>query len=148
MKTWSTTVKFGFGTVLLLACLATGAQDFALGEEQDAVRGTGTTPLQLHGTVVCIGCFLNEVQEEQPAFAETFTQLSQGQDYLVLRVQTISAPPQDGAFAWPPPQLQVHPTARVAAQLSAAAQPGKEVAIRGVLHADQTLEVTDVTITG
>jgi hypothetical protein len=148
MKTWHTTAQFGFGTVLLLACLATGVQDFARGEEKDAVTGAQSTTLQLQGTVICIGCFLNEVQEEQPTKAETFTQLSQGQDQIVLQVRAISAPPKEGAFAWPPPQLRVHPTGRVVEQWSAAAQSGKKVAIRGVLHPDQTLDVTDVTVTG
>jgi hypothetical protein len=148
MKTWDTTVRCGFGTLFLLACLAPGVQGSALGEERGAVSEARSTPLQLQGTVLCVGCLLNEVQEEQPTKAETFTQLSQGQDQMVLQVQAISAPPPAGAFAWPPPQLRVHPTGRVAEQWNAAAQPGKEVALRGVLHPDQTLEVTEVTITG
>jgi hypothetical protein len=104
--------------------------------------------VQLQGTVVCVGCLLNEVQEEQPAQAETFTQLSQGQDQLVLQVQKITSPPEKSAVAWPPPQLEVRSPGPLAEKLSAAAQPGEAITISGRLHPDQTLEVTDITTTG
>src|SRR5262249_50760130 len=107
-----------------------------------------STRLRLQGTVVCVDCLLNEVQEEQPAEADTFMQLSQGQEQVVVQVHAISDPPQEGVFAWPPPQLQVHSTDRVAQQLSAVAQPGGEVSITGRLQPDQTLEMTDVTLSG
>jgi hypothetical protein len=97
---------------------------------------------------MCVGCFLNEVQEEQPTKAETFTQLAQGQDQIVLQVQDISAPPEEGAFAWPPPQLGVRAAGRLVDTLRAAAQPGKAVTITGLLHPDQTFEVTAVALSG
>ena len=75
-------------------------------------------------------------------------QLSQGEEQVVVRVQKITDPPQEGTFAWPPPQLQVHSTGQVAEKLSAAAQPGQEVAIRGLLQDNHTLEVTDVSTSG
>jgi len=104
--------------------------------------------VQLQGTVVCVGCLLNEVQEEQPAQAKTFTQLSQGQEQLVLQVQGITALPEKSAVAWPPPQLEVRSSGQLAEKLNAAAQPGKAVTIRGLLHPDQTLEVIDVAAIG
>ncbi len=146
--TWSTTFRLGLGAVLLLACLATGVQGHALGEGKGSVGGERSAMLQLQGTVICVGCLLNEVQEEQPTKAETFTQLSQGQDQMVLQVREISAPPGERAFAWPPPQLRVRFAGRLVEQLSAAAQQGKAVTISGRLHTDRTLEVTDVTLNG
>ena len=148
MTTWDTTFKFGLGAVLSFACFAAGVQGNVLGEGKGAVGETRATMVQLQGTVVCVGCLLNEVQEEQPTKAETFTQLSQGQEQLVLQVQKITSPPETSAVAWPPPQLEVRSPGQLAEKLNAAAQPGKAVTISGLLHPDQTLEVNDVTATG
>jgi len=149
MTKWTTTIRLGLGVVLLLAGLSKEVQGNGPGQGQSSPGGGEQhTKLQLQGTVVCVGCLLNEVQEEQPAQADTFTQLSQGQEQVVLQVRKITDPPQEGTFAWPPPQLQVHSTGQVAEKLSAAAQPGQEVAIRGLLQDNHTLEVTDVTTSG
>jgi len=148
MTTWGTTFKLGLSAVFLFACFATGVQDNVLGEGKGAVGGKRATRVQLQGTVVCVGCLLNEVQEEQPAQAKTFTQLSQGQEQLVLQVQGITAPPEKRAVAWPPPQLEVRSPGQLAEKLNAAAQPGKAVTIRGLLHPDQSLEVIDVAAIG
>jgi len=148
MATWGTTFKLGLGAVLLCACWATGVHGNVLGAGEGAAGGKRDAMVQLQGTVVCVGCLLNEAQEEQPAQAKTFTQLSQGQDQLVVQVQKITSPPEKSAVAWPPPQLEVRSPGQLAEKLSAAAQPGKAVTISGLLHPDQTLEVTDVTASG
>jgi hypothetical protein len=148
MTKWTTTIRLGLGIVLLLAGLGKEAQGYGLDQGQSSPGGGRSNTLQLQGTVVCTGCLLNEVQEEHPAQADTFTQLSQGEEQVVVQVRKITDPPQEGTFAWPPPQLQVHSTGQVAEKLSAAAQPGQEVAIRGLLQDNHTLEVTDVTTSG
>jgi hypothetical protein len=149
MIPYGSTFSFRLGTVLLLIGLATGVRGPAFGAGNGAVGAERSTRLQLQGTVMCVGCFLNEVQEEQPTKAKTFTQLSRGQDQMVLQVRTISAPPQEHVFAWPPPQLRVLAAGRLVDKLSAAAQPGKAVMISGFLHPDQqTLEVTDIALSG
>jgi hypothetical protein len=149
MIPYGSTFRFRLGTVLLLIGLATGVQGPAVGAGNGSVGAERSTRLQLQGTVMCVGCFLNEVQEEQLTKAKTFTQLSRGQDQMVLQVQAISAPPQEYAFAWPPSQLRVLAVGRLVDKLSAAAQQGKAVMISGLLHPDQqTLEVTDVALSG
>jgi len=149
MRPYGSTFSFRLGTVLLLIGLVTGVQGPAFGAGNGAVGAEHSTRLQLQGTVVCVDCFLNEVQEEQPTKAKTFIQLSRGQDQLVLQVRTISAPPQEHMFAWPPPQLRVLAAGRLGDTLSAAAQQGKAVRISGLLQPDQqTLEVTDVALSG
>ena len=147
MTKW-TTIRLGLGIVFLLVCLGKEVQGYGLDQGQSSAGGGQSSALQLQGTVVCVDCLLNEVQEEQPAQADTFTQLSQGEEQVVVQVQKITDPPKQGTFAWPPPQLQMHSTGQVAEKLSAAAQPGQEVAIRGVLQDNHTLEVTDVTSSG
>jgi len=147
MTTWGTTFKLGLGAVLLCMCCATGVQGNILGEGKGAAGGKRDVMVQLQGIVVCVDCLLNEAQEEQPAQAKTFTQLSRGQAQLVVRVQKITSPPEKSAVAWPPPQLEVRSPGQLAEKLSAA-QPGKAVTISGLLHPDQTLEVTDVTASG
>jgi hypothetical protein len=148
MRPCGLTVRFGLGAVLLLAGLATDIPGFALGAGTGSVREGHGTRLRLQGTVMCVDCFLNEVQEEQPTKAETFTQLSQGQEQMVLQVRDISAPPGEQAYAWPPPQLRVRSAGRLVDTLSAAAQQEKTVTISGLLHPDQTLEVTEITLSG
>ena len=149
MRPYGSTFSVRLGTVLLLIGLATGVQGPAFGAGNGAVGAEHRTRLRLQGTVMCVGCFLNEVQEEQPTKAKTFTQLARGQDQIVLQVQAISAPPQEHVFAWPPPQLRVLATGRLVDQLSAAAQQGKAVRISGLLQPDQqTLEVTDIALSG
>jgi hypothetical protein len=140
---------FRLSTALLLIGLAIGVSGPASGAGNGAVGAEHSTQLQLQGTVMCVGCFLNEVQEEQPTQAKTFMQLSQGQDQMVLQVRALSAPPQEPAFAWPPPQLRVLAADRLVDTLSAAAQQRKAVRISGLLRPDQqTLEVTDVALSG
>jgi hypothetical protein len=148
MRPCGSTVRLGLGVVLLRAGLATSEQGFALGVGTGSVGGEHGTKLRLQGTVMCVDCFLNEVQEEQPTKAETFTQLSQGQEQMVLQVRDISAPPGERAFAWPPPQLRVRSAGRLVDTPSAAAQQEKTVTISGLLHPDQTLEVTAIALSG
>lgn len=142
------TVKLRLGVIPLLAGLVISVQSLAFGVGNGAVRGEQSSWLWLQGTVVCFGCYLNEVQEEQPAQAEAFTQLSQGEDKVVLQVQDISAPAGENALAWPPPQVRVRAAGRLVDTLGAAAQRGQGVTISGLLHSDQTLEVTDVALSG
>jgi hypothetical protein len=147
MVTWGKTLSIKVVTALLLAGLATGAQGYGPGREGGSMGGEHRALTQIRGKVICVGCFLNEAQEEQPHKTDTLYQFMHKQGRVVLQVRTVSDPQEWQAFAWPP-QLRVRAPETLFEKLTAAEHVGKELEISGRLRRDRTLEVTSVTIRG
>jgi hypothetical protein len=146
MATFSKTLRTGMAAALLLAGITTSAQALVPGGGATGFGAGGRSMTIIKGTVLCVGCNLEEVHKAQPDKHHLY-QLSHKQGRAVMQVRSIN-----GSSMWDspwPPRLSVRAKDSVFQQLTAEKNLTKDVEITGILsNSTRTLDIFTVTISG
>ena len=108
--------------------------------------GSVRTPLRIHGSVVCIGCSLEEVRHAQPREHDLY-QFSYKNGQLVFKVTSVNDESRFSTLAWPP-RLWVRAADETLRKLSAEENLFKPIGITGILSSTRTLDVSEVAVSG
>jgi hypothetical protein len=141
-KTWGT----GLGVILLLVGVTTsawgqvGGGGFSSGGE---LRGI----TQLKGSVVCVGCSLDEVRAAQPHLTNLY-ELQHVQGRVVMRVDEINERARWESILGLSDRIAVRAHDGLFQRLTAEENLFKEVAIVGLLRNTRTLDIGDVAVFG
>ncbi len=140
------TLQTGLGVTLLLVGITTSVWGqvegggFPFGGE---LRGL----TQLQGSVVCVGCSLEEVQAVRPHLTGLY-ELRHEQGRVVMKVDTINERARWEDILGLSHQITVRAQARLFQKLTAEENLFREVEIVGLLRNTRTLDIGDVTVLG
>ena len=146
MATIGKTTRTGLGVTLLLAGVATsawgqvGGGGFSFG---GALRGI----TQLKGSVVCVGCSLEEVQAVRPHLTDLY-ELRHEQGQVVMQMDTINERARWENILGLSNRIAVRAPDSLFHRLTAEENLFKEVEIVGLLRNTRTLDIGDVTVFG
>ena len=137
--------RTGVTAALLLAGAVTAAQGQVPGGGT-SFGGASRGMVVITGSVVCVGCSVEEVRKAQPNEHKLY-QLSHKQRQVVMKVTAVNESAMFEALAWPP-KLGVRGPDRLLDRLSAEENLFKEITIVGILRSSRILDVFEVTISG
>ena len=146
MTTIRKMMDIGLAATLLLTGLTTGAQ--ALGPGGGELPSFGRELrwiTQITGSVVCVGCSLNEVRAAQPEARQLY-QLNHPHGQLVITVESVDEAARWERLVGPSRQISARAPTSLFRQLTAEENLFKEVAIRSLLRSNRTLDIGEITI--
>jgi hypothetical protein len=117
MKAFSKTIGLGIASALFLGGLTTGAYGLVPTGGSGSVGGSARSVVQIHGTIVCAQCNLNEIRETQPQRNHLY-ELVHKQGQVVMEVTQVNDPQTPITLALPP-RSSVRAPDRVFGQLTA-----------------------------
>ena len=140
------TLRAGLGATLLAVGITTsawgqvGGGGFSFGGESRGIT-------QLRGSVVCVGCSLEEVQAVRPHLTGLY-ELRHEQGRVVMEVDTINERARWENILGLSHQITVRAQDRLFQKLTAEENLFREVEIVGLLRNTRTLDIGDVTVFG
>ena len=146
MTTIRKMMGIGIAATLLLTGLTTGAQ--ALGPGGGGLPSLGGElrgMTQITGSVVCVGCSLNEVRAAQPELHRLY-QLNHPHGQLVMTVESVNEAARWESIVGLSHQISARAPASLFRQLTAEENLFKEVVILGLLRSNRTLDIGEITI--
>jgi hypothetical protein len=146
MTTIRTMMSISIAATLLLAGLTTGVQ--ALGPGGGGLPSFGGElrgMTQVTGSVVCVGCSLNEVRAAQPELQRLY-QLNHQHGQLVMTVKSVNEAARWESIVGLSHQISARAPASLFRQLTAEENLFKEVVILGLLRRNRTLDIGEITI--
>ena len=132
---------------LVLVGLTAGAQAFVPDAGLSPFGGEARGVTQVIGSVVCVGCSLNEVRAAQPDLQRLY-QLNHEQGQLIMTVESVNNAARWESIVGLSHQLSVRAPQSLFQQLAAEENLFREVEIRGLLRSNQTLDIGEITISG
>ena len=136
----------GVAAALLLTGLITGAQALGPGGRGlPSLGGELRGMTQITGSVVCVGCNLNEVRAAQPGVHQLH-QLNHPHGQLVMTVESVNEATRGENIIGLSHQISVRAPASLFRQLTAEENLFKEVVILGLLRSNRTLDIGEITI--
>ena len=100
---------------------------------------------QITGSVVCVGCSLNEVRAAQPEVHQLY-QLNHPHGQLVMTVESVNEAVRWESIVGLSHQISARAPASLFRQLTAEENLFKEVVILGLLRSNRTLDIGEITI--
>jgi hypothetical protein len=147
MMSISRTIGTGVVAVLMLAGLATGAQALVPSGGIGAFGGESRGVMQITGSVVCVGCTLDEVRAAQPNLGGLYT-LRHEKGQVVMQVYAVDDAARWESLVGLSHQLSMRAPDRVFQELTAEENLFKEVTITGLLRGTRTLDISEIMIPG
>ena len=147
MKVFRKGFKKSVATALMLGGIAMTAISHGFGGGVGTgLGGSVRTPLRINGSVVCMGCSLEEVKRTQPKEHDLY-QFSHKNGQFIFKVASVDNRSIFDALAWPP-RLWVRASEETLRKLSAEENLFKPIGITGILSSTRTLDVAEVIIGG
>ncbi len=146
MATVSKTIRTGLGVTLLLAGVTTSAWG-QVGGGGPSFGGELRGITQFRGSVVCVGCSLEEVQAARPHLTDLY-ELRHEQGRVVMEVDTINERARWENILGLSHRVAARAPDRLFQRLTAEENLFREVEIVGLLRNTRTLDIGDVTIFG
>ncbi len=146
MTTIRKMLDIGIAATLLLTSLTTGAQALGLGGGgQPSFGGELRGMTQITGSVVCVGCSLNEVRAAQPEVHRLY-QLTYPYGQLVMTVESVSEAARWENIVGLSHRISARAPASLFRQLTAEENLFKKVVILGLFRSNRTLDIGEITI--
>ena len=146
MTTIRKMMSIGITAILLLTGLTTGAQALGPGGgELPSFGGELRGVTQITGSVVCVGCSLNEVRAGQPELHRLY-QLTHPHGQLVMTVESVNEAARWESIVGLSHQISARAPANLFRQLTAEENLFKEIVIFGLLRSNRTLDIGEITI--
>jgi hypothetical protein len=144
----------GFGRVLSAGSLAlllvmgsaTSTLGLVAGGGISSFGGESRGVTQVTGSVVCVGCSLEEARAANPQMRGLY-QLAHPQGQVVMTVTAVNEPQLWHSVVWPR-RVWVRATDQIFQGLTAEEHLFKEIELTGLLSNGRTLDLFDVTIDG
>lgn len=148
MNIFGKTVKFGLVTALLLGSMTTRTHGFGPGGlgGGSGFGGATRSAVQIHGTIVCAQCSLDDVRKTQPQRSHLY-ELTHRQGQIILEVTEVNDPQSPLALG-SLPHLVVRAPDQVFAQLTAEESTFKTVELSGLLRNQIIFDLFTVTVRG
>jgi hypothetical protein len=140
------TIRTGLGVTLLLAGVTTSAWG-QVGGGGPSFGGELRGITQLRGSVVCVGCSLEEVQAARPHLTDLY-EFRHEQGRVVMEVDTINERARWVDILGLSHRIAARAPDRLFQRLTAEENLFREVEIVGLLRNTRTLDIGDVTIFG
>jgi Domain of unknown function (DUF4398) len=140
------TIRTGLGVTLLLAGVTTSAWG-QVGGGGPSFGGELRGITQLRGSVVCVGCSLEEVQAARPHLTDLY-EFRHEQGRVVMEVDTINERARWQDILGLSHRIAARAPDRLFQRLTAEENLFREVEIVGLLRNTRTLDIGDVTIFG
>lgn len=147
MKTLRHTTTLSIATLLVLGSLSTSARGFVSSGFAGPTGGESRGVLQLHGSVVCADCSLDEVTEATGPANKKFYELTHRKGQIVMNLEAVSET-RRWSTSLGPRRFSVRAKDSVFEQLMAEENLFKDVEITGTLRNTRTLDMAAVTIHG
>ena len=146
MTTIHKLMSIGIAAALLFTGLITGAQALGLGGGGlPSFGGELRGMAQITGSVVCVGCSVNEVRAGQPQLQRLY-QLTHPHGQLVITVKSVNETARWESIIGLSHHIAVRAPTSLFQQLTAEENLFKEVVILGLLRSNQTLDIGEITI--
>lgn len=137
-------IKTSVGAVLLLVGLSIGAHGQPPGG-QIPFGGELRAETRIKGSVVCVGCSLEEAQKAQPDPHRLY-ELRHQQGVVVMNVNWVSEPARWEAIVGLSHRLSARAEDTVFQQLTTEKNLFKQVEVVGLLRSDTTFDIGSVTV--
>ncbi|HJY84771.1 MAG TPA: DUF4398 domain-containing protein [Candidatus Binatia bacterium] len=146
MATVGNTLKTSLSITLLLVGITTSAWG-QVGSDRFPFSGELRGITQLRGSVVCVGCSLEEVQAARPHLTDLY-EFRHEQGWIVMEVDTINERARWQDILGLSHKITVQAPDRLFQRLTAEENLFREVEIVGLLRNTRTLDIGNVTIFG
>src|SRR5438477_9938308 len=147
MATVSKSVRASIGVVLLLASLSPSVYGRMHGRGIFPFAGEFRGLTRIKGSVVCVGCSLEEAQKVQAGAGRVYELKHTEGQQVVLRVDWV-----DDAVYWEnitlDHQLWVRAPDNLWRELTAEENLFKKLEISGFLHSDRTFDLASIIVSG
>jgi hypothetical protein len=147
MTTFGKTIGTGVVATLLLAGLTAGAQALGPGGGMSSFGGESRSMTQIKGSVVCVGCTLDEVREAQPNLRRLY-KLRHAQGQVVMQMHAINEAAWWESIVGLSHRISARAPDRVFQQLTAEENLFKEMEVTGLLRKTGTFDIGEITVLG